>query len=109
MFVYMFNMLQIPNVAWQSYLQLSLHFPNWVLGLTVMVGSFMTFAGVVAYKYFFFGVCVMLVLCMFQPFYKIVHFCNVFCSIFYLYTECVRFDLICLFVLCCVVLFLVSR
>jgi hypothetical protein len=29
--VYAFNMLQIPNVAWQSYLQLSLHFKPWLL------------------------------------------------------------------------------
>lgn len=55
-FVYVFNLLQVPNVAWQSYLQLSLHFPSWILGLTVTVGSFMTFAGVLAYKYLFFKV-----------------------------------------------------
>eukprot|EP00602_Paraphysomonas_sp_CaronLab_P004945 CAMPEP_0185027976 /NCGR_PEP_ID=MMETSP1103-20130426/13370_1 /TAXON_ID=36769 /ORGANISM="Paraphysomonas bandaiensis, Strain Caron Lab Isolate" /LENGTH=448 /DNA_ID=CAMNT_0027562197 /DNA_START=477 /DNA_END=1823 /DNA_ORIENTATION=+ len=53
-FVFCFNMLQIPNVAWQSYLQLTLHFEPWVLGAMVVAGSFMTFAGVVAYKYFFF-------------------------------------------------------
>jgi len=53
-FVYIFNLLQIPNVAWQSYLQLSLNFPAYVLGLSVILGSFMTFAGTVAYKHFFF-------------------------------------------------------
>jgi hypothetical protein len=53
-FVYVFNLFQVPNVAWQSYLQLSLNFPSWVLGMTVLLGSFMTFAGVLAYKYFFF-------------------------------------------------------
>ena len=53
-FVYLYNFLQVPNVAWQSYLQLSLNFPPWVLGLTVTLGSFMTFAGVLAYKYLFF-------------------------------------------------------
>lgn len=53
-FVYIFNMFQVPNVAWQSYLQLCLHFPAWILGGTVMLGSFMTFAGVLGYKYFFF-------------------------------------------------------
>ena len=26
---------QVPNVAWQSFLQLSLHFQPWILGLTV--------------------------------------------------------------------------
>jgi hypothetical protein len=53
-FVYMFNLFQVPNVAWQSYLQLCLNFPSWVLGATVLLGSFMTFAGVLAYKYLFF-------------------------------------------------------
>lgn len=53
-FVYIFNLFQVPNVAWQSYLQLALNFPAWVLGGSVMLGSFMTFAGVLAYKYFFF-------------------------------------------------------
>jgi hypothetical protein len=53
-FVYLFNLFQVPNVAWQSYLQLCLHFPAWILGTTVMLGSFMTFAGVLGYKYFFF-------------------------------------------------------
>eukprot|EP01039_Chlorochromonas_danica_P009548 gene9548-10553_t len=53
-FVYIFNLFQVPNVAWQSYLQLNLQFPAWILGMTVILGSFMTFAGVMAYKYFFF-------------------------------------------------------
>jgi hypothetical protein len=30
-FVYVFNILQIPNVAWQSFLQLTLHFEPWIL------------------------------------------------------------------------------
>jgi len=53
-FVYIFNLFQVPNVAWQSYLQLTLHFEPWILGLTVTLGSFMTFAGILAYKYVFF-------------------------------------------------------
>lgn len=53
-FVYTFNLFQVPNVAWQSFLQLNLEFPAWILGMTVILGSFMTFAGVMAYKYFFF-------------------------------------------------------
>jgi hypothetical protein len=53
-FVYCYNFLQVPNVAWQSYLQLSLHFEPWVLGLSVTLGSFMTLSGVLAYKYLFF-------------------------------------------------------
>lgn len=30
-FVYLYNMFQVPNVAWQSFLQLSLNFAPWVL------------------------------------------------------------------------------
>ena len=41
-------------MSWQSYLQLGLKFPGWILGMTVILGSFMTFAGVLAYKTFFF-------------------------------------------------------
>ena len=29
--MYLFNVFQVPNVAWQSYLQLSLDFEPWVL------------------------------------------------------------------------------
>lgn len=54
LFVYTYNLFQVPNVAWQSYLQLTLNFPPWILGLTVILGSFMTFAGIVAYKNYFF-------------------------------------------------------
>ncbi len=55
-FVYLFNILQIPNVAWQSYLQKTLHFQPWVLGLSVLLGSIMTFVGILAYKFYFFKV-----------------------------------------------------
>ena len=54
-FVYVYNIMQVPNVAWQSYLQLALHFPASVLGITVTVGSFMTFIGILVYKKYFFG------------------------------------------------------
>jgi hypothetical protein len=30
-FVYIFNLLQTPNVAWQSFLQLTLHFEPYIL------------------------------------------------------------------------------
>jgi hypothetical protein len=53
-FVYIYNLFQVPNVGWQSYLQLTLHFPSWVLGLSVLLGSIMTLAGILAYKRFFF-------------------------------------------------------
>ena len=54
-FVYVYNILQVPNVAWQSYLQLALEFPPSVLGITVTLGSFMTLIGILAYKKYFFG------------------------------------------------------
>lgn len=53
-FVVLFNLFQVPNVAWQSYLQLTLKFPAWVLGLTTLLGSVMTFSGIVGYKVYFF-------------------------------------------------------
>lgn len=53
-FVYLYNILQVPNVAWQSYLQLALDFPPSILGITVTIGSFMTFLGIIAYKKYFF-------------------------------------------------------
>ncbi|CAM9776430.1 unnamed protein product [Phaeothamnion confervicola] len=55
-FVYIFNLFQVPNVAWSSFLQLSLGFTPFLLGLMATIGSLMTFAGVVAYKRFFFRV-----------------------------------------------------
>ena len=36
-FVYLYNLLQVPNVAWQSYLQLTLEFPAWILGLVSLI------------------------------------------------------------------------
>jgi len=53
-FIYVYNMFQTPNTAWNSYLQLTLHFPAWFLGFIALVGSVMTFVGIVAYKKFFF-------------------------------------------------------
>lgn len=53
-FVYIYNVFQIPNVAWQSFLQLTLDFPSWVLGMSVLLGSIMTLAGITAYKKYFF-------------------------------------------------------
>jgi hypothetical protein len=49
-FVYVYNILQIPNVAWQSYLQLDLNFPSYILGINVILGCFMTFLGIMIYK-----------------------------------------------------------
>ena len=52
-FIYCYNLLQVPNVAWGSYLQLTLQFPAWFIGLVGLVGSMMTFVGIVFYKRFF--------------------------------------------------------
>ena len=52
-FIYCYNLLQTPNVAWNSYLQLTLNFPAWFLGMITLVGSVMTFLGIVIYKRFF--------------------------------------------------------
>jgi len=53
-FIYVYNVLQIPNVAWQSFLQLTLKFSPHLLGLSVCLGSLMTFIGVLTYKYYYF-------------------------------------------------------
>ena len=53
-FVYCYNILQIPNVAWSSYLQLDLGFEAWALGVMATCGSVMTFLGILAFKKFFF-------------------------------------------------------
>lgn len=53
-FVYVYNILQVPNVAWQSFLQLGLEFPPFVLGITVTIGSGMTFVGILCFKFYFF-------------------------------------------------------
>ncbi|CAM9718285.1 unnamed protein product [Ectocarpus sp. 6 AP-2014] len=55
-FVYIFNIFQVPNIAWQSYLQLSLHFEPYMLGFMAAAGSIMTCLGVTAYKNYFFHV-----------------------------------------------------
>uniref|UniRef100_A0A7S1TWA3 Major facilitator superfamily (MFS) profile domain-containing protein n=1 Tax=Phaeomonas parva TaxID=124430 RepID=A0A7S1TWA3_9STRA len=53
-FVYIYNVMQIPNVAWSSFLQLDLGFPPWALGIMTTTGAIMTFLGIVAFKKFFF-------------------------------------------------------
>lgn len=46
----------VPNIAWQSYLQLSLHFEPYMLGFMAAAGSVMTCLGVTAYKNYFFHI-----------------------------------------------------
>eukprot|EP00606_Chrysophyceae_sp_TOSAG23-5_P000703 GSChrysophyteH2.ASY1.ANO1.1193.1 assembled CDS len=53
-FIFLYNALQVPNAAWQSYLQLTLKFPAWVLGGMVILGSLMTFVGILAFRYYYF-------------------------------------------------------
>lgn len=50
------SMDAVPNIAWQSYLQLSLHFEPYMLGVMAAAGSIMTCIGVTAYKTYFFNV-----------------------------------------------------
>lgn len=56
-FVFCFNLFQMPNVAWQSFLQLTLGFQSWQLGLMATAGSICTFLGILAYKRWMFHVC----------------------------------------------------
>ena len=37
-FIYVYNLLQTPNVAWNSYLQLTLKFPAWFIGFIGEIG-----------------------------------------------------------------------
>jgi hypothetical protein len=46
----------VPNIAWQSYLQLDLGYSSWILGLLSIIGSIMTLVGILVYKYFFFHI-----------------------------------------------------
>jgi hypothetical protein len=52
-FVFVFRLFQVSNIAWQSYLQLDLHYSPWILGCISTMGSIMTFVGVLLYKYYF--------------------------------------------------------
>jgi hypothetical protein len=45
-------MMAVPNVAWGSYLQLALKFEPWTLGCMNIMGSIMTFVGIIVYKNF---------------------------------------------------------
>lgn len=49
-FVFSFNLLQVYNVAWQSYLQLTLDFTPWMLGVMAVFASLMSFLGILLYK-----------------------------------------------------------
>jgi MFS family permease len=53
-FIFTYNIFQVPNVAWSSFLQLGLGFPAWSIGTMNVAGAVMTFLGILAYKRYFF-------------------------------------------------------
>ena len=53
-FIFTYNIFQVPNVAWSSFLQLGLGFPAWSIGTMNVAGAVMTFLGILAYKKYFF-------------------------------------------------------
>lgn len=53
-YVYLYNVLQIPNSAWGNYLVTGLHFTDFDLGLLGISGSLMTWLGLIVYKRYFF-------------------------------------------------------
>eukprot|EP00612_Vaucheria_litorea_P002909 CAMPEP_0171461766 /NCGR_PEP_ID=MMETSP0945-20130129/6080_1 /TAXON_ID=109269 /ORGANISM="Vaucheria litorea, Strain CCMP2940" /LENGTH=487 /DNA_ID=CAMNT_0011988173 /DNA_START=115 /DNA_END=1575 /DNA_ORIENTATION=+ len=55
-FIFFFNCLQVPNIAWSSYLQLSLGFEAYMLGIIYTGGALMSLIGILAYKKFLFNV-----------------------------------------------------
>ncbi|CAM9303937.1 unnamed protein product [Phaeothamnion confervicola] len=53
-FVFIYNVMQIPNAAWRSFLVEGLGFSSYNLGLLSVVGSLFSSVGLVAYKRYFF-------------------------------------------------------
>ncbi len=51
MFIYFYNILQVPNVAWLSFQQLQLKFPPWFMGTTSICCMLFTLIGVLTFKY----------------------------------------------------------
>ena len=64
-FVYIYNALQLTNAAWMNFLVEGLGFTAWMIGLVSIVGSIMSWFGIMTYEHFFFGYqlahCVLLV------------------------------------------------
>ena len=52
-FVYLYNILQIPNAAWRQYLKSVLFFTSNQLNILLTVSYFLLYLGTVAYQYFF--------------------------------------------------------
>jgi len=53
-FVYIYNLFQVPCVAWLSFLQLGLNFQPWALGMLNTAGAVVATLGIVTFKYCFF-------------------------------------------------------
>lgn len=54
-FVYVYNALQLTNAAWMNFLVEGLHFTAWMIGIVSIVGSIMSWFGIMTYKKFFFA------------------------------------------------------
>eukprot|EP00547_Thalassionema_nitzschioides_P003550 CAMPEP_0194207934 /NCGR_PEP_ID=MMETSP0156-20130528/6547_1 /TAXON_ID=33649 /ORGANISM="Thalassionema nitzschioides, Strain L26-B" /LENGTH=571 /DNA_ID=CAMNT_0038934811 /DNA_START=48 /DNA_END=1760 /DNA_ORIENTATION=- len=52
-FVYLYNVLQIPNAAWKEFLKTALHFDDWQLNTLLVIANVLVYVGVMAYKYYF--------------------------------------------------------
>mmetsp|Transcript_17770 Transcript_17770/g.25927 ORF Transcript_17770/g.25927 Transcript_17770/m.25927 type:complete len:527 (-) Transcript_17770:480-2060(-) len=53
-FIYLYNVFQIPNAAWSSFLIDGIHMSDFQLGLISISGSVFSWVGLVVYKKFFF-------------------------------------------------------
>lgn len=54
-FIYIYNVFQVSNGAWTNYLVESLDFSDFELGCLTIAGTLMIFAGLLAYKEYFFN------------------------------------------------------
>jgi len=52
-FIFIYNLFQVPNVSWNSFLQLTLGFTPVMLGALSFGGRLMTFVGILIYKRYF--------------------------------------------------------
>ncbi|CAM9611590.1 unnamed protein product [Ectocarpus sp. 6 AP-2014] len=52
--IFIYNLLQVPNAAWRSFLVIGLSFSNFELGVLGVIGSLMASLGLLAYKKWFF-------------------------------------------------------
>jgi len=50
LYIYFYNVMQIPNAAWNSFLVKGLNFSAFEMGMLNLVGAIMTFAGLIVFK-----------------------------------------------------------